>query len=102
MSMYDAGNLCGLEQGCLRLNHLTIHCGFDYMGLRMALAVASLTSLKTLCLHVRHFEYALLPCFKDMHQLQEMTIYRECKDDLVDPGYLEMLPFKLHVLEYCV
>lgn len=102
MSMYDAGNLCGLEQGCLRLNHLTIHCGFDYMGLRMALAVASLTSLKTLCLHVRHFEYALLPCFKDMHQLQEMTIYRECKDDLVDPGYLEILPFKLHVLEYCV
>lgn len=100
MLMYDASNLNGLQEGCPRLRHLTVYSAFDMIGFKMALGLASLTRLRTLCIQARLFEYALLPCFKELHQLQELTICREDNNDPVDPAYLEMLPFTVRVLKY--
>lgn len=100
MHVYDAYNLLGLQEGCSRLRHLTVYSGFDLIGIKMAFNLASLTHLRTLCIWAKCFEYALLPCFKSLHQLQELTIYRQDSEDHIDPAYLEMLPFPVRVLEY--
>lgn len=105
IQMYDASNLNGIQEGCPQLRHLTIYSVFDLIGFKMALSLASMTNLETLCIRAKKFEYGLMLCLKGLHQLQELTICREHEEgdieDCVDPpAYFDMLPFTVRILEY--